>query len=118
MDCHARNCIIRALFLLSRRPIHVLASMVTPDPSDKLALPSRTQGNPDARVTLVVYAGFQCPYSRRFVCGALARPDTEYIKSGKISFTEYFSMIDEGQIGELHRSAHSRTTTSNCTSPM
>ncbi|MCI0475383.1 MAG: DsbA family protein [Anaerolineales bacterium] len=67
----------------------------------------RTQGNPDARVTLVVYADFQCPYSRQFARQVLPRLVADYIAPGKISFTyKYFPVLDEGRIGESHWAAY------------
>ena len=88
-------------------PIHALAPTVTLDPVRKLPPPGRTLGNPDARVTLVVYADFQCPYSRQFAREVLPRLDAEYITPGKISFIyKYFPVIDEGRIGESHWAAY------------
>jgi protein-disulfide isomerase len=80
---------------------------ITADSARKLPPPGRTQGDPDARVTLVVYADFQCPYSRQFAQEMLPRLEDEYIKTGKISFTyKYFAVIDEGRIGESHWAAY------------
>jgi len=67
----------------------------------------RTQGNPEARVTLVVYADFQCPYSRQFARAVLPRLIADYGAPGKISFTyKYFPVLDEGRIGESHWAAY------------
>lgn len=89
------------------------AGMTTPTP---IATPTltptfvrvgRMQGNPNARVTLVVYADFQCPYSRQFAQQVLPRLMNDYILPGKISFTyKYFPVIDEGYIGESHWAAY------------
>lgn len=66
----------------------------------------RTQGNPDARVTLVVYADFQCPYSRQFAQQVLPRLLNDYIVPGKISFTyKYFPVLDDDRVGESHWAA-------------
>jgi protein-disulfide isomerase len=88
-------------------PTRTPQPIFTRDPARKLPPPGRTLGNPDARVTLVVYADFQCPYSRQFAREALPRLAAEYIQSGKISFTyKYFPVIDEGRIGESHWAAY------------
>ena len=129
-------------------PTRTPLPLLTLAPRTQFPLPGRTQGNPDARVTLVVYADFQCPYSQQFAREMLPRLADEYITSGKISFTlKYFPVIDEGRFGESHwaayvagcandqgssgsitinctpnsaaqTSAHSRAITSNCTPPM
>lgn len=56
--------------------------------------------------TLVVYADFQCPYSRQFAHQVLPRLMNDYIVPGKISFTyKYFPVIDDGRVGESHWAA-------------
>ena len=78
-----------------------------PTPARTFAPVGRMQGNPDARVTLVVYADFQCPYSRQFAQQVLPRLIADYIAPGKVSFTyKYFPVIDEGRIGESHWAAY------------
>lgn len=80
---------------------------LAPTPVPTFVRVGRTQGNPDARVTLVVYADFQCPYSRQFVYDVLPRLMKDYILPGKISFTyKYFPVIDEDRIGESHWAAY------------
>lgn len=77
-----------------------------PTPAPTFVRVGRTQGNPNARVTLVVYADFQCPYSRQFAQQVLPRLMNDYIVPGKISFTyKYFPVIDDGQVGESHWAA-------------
>ncbi|MCX7839139.1 MAG: DsbA family protein [Anaerolineae bacterium] len=77
-----------------------------PTPAPSFVRIGRTQGNPNARVTLVVYADFQCPYSRQFAQQVLPRLMNDYIVPGKISFTyKYFPVIDDGQVGESHWAA-------------
>jgi protein-disulfide isomerase len=93
----------RAALTPTRTPL----ARLTPDPARKLPPPGRTKGNPDAPVTLVVYADFQCPYSRQFAREVLPRLDDEYLKPGKTSFTyKYFPVIDQGRIGESHWAAY------------
>lgn len=77
-----------------------------PTPAPTFVRVGRTQGNPNARVTLVVYADFQCPYSRQFAHQVLPRSMNDYIVPGKISFTyKYFPVIDDGRVGESHWAA-------------
>ncbi len=88
-------------------PTRASQPLSTRDPAHKLPLPGRTLGNPNTRVTLVVYADFQCPYSRQFAREVLPRLAKEYIQPGEISFTyKYFPVIDEGRIGESHWAAY------------
>jgi protein-disulfide isomerase len=79
---------------------------LAPTPVPTFVRLGRTQGNPNARVTLVVYADFQCPYSRQFAQQVLPRLLRDYIVPGKISFTyKYFPVIDDGRVGESHWAA-------------
>lgn len=78
-----------------------------PTPAPPFAPMGRMLGNPNARVTLVVYADFQCPHSRQFARAVLPRLRADYIAPGKISFTyKYFPVLDEGRIGESHWAAY------------
>lgn len=77
-----------------------------PTPAPTFVRVGRTQGNPNARVTLVVYADFQCPYSRQFAQQVLPRLLNDYIVPGKISFTyKYFPVLDDDRVGESHWAA-------------
>lgn len=77
-----------------------------PIPAPTFVRVGRTQGNPNARVTLVVYADFQCPYSRQFAQQVLPRLMNDYIVPGKISFTyKYFPVLDDDRVGESHWAA-------------
>lgn len=104
MSCRAADPVVAPT---APSPTRVARLTITPDPARRLPLPGRTRGNSAARVTLVVYADFQCPYSRQFAEEVLPRVDAEYIKTDKISFTyKYFPVIDEGRIGESHWAAY------------
>ncbi len=88
-------------------PTRVPKPTVTLDPSRKLSPLGRTIGNSEAKVTLVVYSDFQCPYSRQYALDVEPRINDDYIKTGKISYTyKYFPVIDEGRIGESHWAAY------------
>lgn len=43
-------------------------------------------GNPKAKVTLVEFSDFQCPFCRAFWSGAFQQIKTEYIDTGKVRF--------------------------------
>ncbi len=79
----------------------------TPVPPTAIKTIGRTQGNPDAKVTLVVYADFQCPYSRRYWRDLEPQIEEAYVQTGKISYTyKYFPVIDGDRIGESHWAAY------------
>lgn len=43
-------------------------------------------GNPKAKVTLIEFSDFQCPFCRSFWSGALQQIKSEYIDTGKVRF--------------------------------
>lgn len=88
-------------------PTPTPAPTATPVPPTAIKTIGRTKGNPDAKVTLVVYADFQCPYSRRYWHDLEPQIEEAYIKTGKISYTyKYFPVIDGDRIGESHWAAY------------
>lgn len=75
--------------------------------SDVVVTLGRTKGNPSAKVTLVVYADFQCPFSRQYWRDIEQRILEEYVQTGKVSYTyKYFPVIDGDRIGESHWAAY------------
>ena len=42
------------------------------------------KGNKDAKVTIIEFSDFQCPFCERFVSGALPQIEENYIKTGKV----------------------------------
>ena len=44
------------------------------------------KGNPDAKVTIVEFSDFQCPFCKRFVDQTLPSLEKEYIDTGKVKF--------------------------------
>lgn len=44
------------------------------------------KGNPNAKVLMVEFSDFQCPFSKRFYQGAFPKIDAEYISTGKVKF--------------------------------
>ncbi len=68
---------------------------------------SRTLGDPNAKIALVEYGDFQCPYCRQFALDAERRIADAYVKTGKASLTyKYLPILDPGpQDGESHWAA-------------
>ncbi|MBU2541924.1 MAG: DsbA family protein [Candidatus Omnitrophica bacterium] len=44
------------------------------------------KGSPDAKVLMVEFSDFQCPFSKRFYQNAFLRIEKEYISTGKVKF--------------------------------
>ncbi|HMN14152.1 MAG TPA: thioredoxin domain-containing protein [Bellilinea sp.] len=56
----------------------------------------KSQGDPDALVTVIEYADFQCPYCGRFAAGPARQLEEEYVKTGKIRFVfRHFAFIGQ-----------------------
>lgn len=103
-----RQILLMALLLCTSACAGIATPTRTPapTPAPTFVRVGRTQGNPNARVTLVVYADFQCPYSRQFAQQVLPRLLNDYIVPGKISFTyKYFPVLDDDRVGESHWAA-------------
>ncbi len=49
-------------------------------------LPDHILGNPDAKVTIVEYASFTCPFCARFHVDTLKKFKTNYVDTGKVRF--------------------------------
>lgn len=80
---------------------------ITPDPANTPPPPGRTIGAPNAKVSLVVYADFQDPYSKQYYRDTEAQLLNDYVKTNKISYTyKYFPVIDQDRIGESHWAAY------------
>lgn len=79
----------------------------TPVPPSAIKTIGRTKGNPDAKVTLVLYADFQCPFSRQYWRDIEPMVERDFVETGKISYTyKYFPVIDGDRLGESHWSAY------------
>ncbi|MDP2660178.1 MAG: thioredoxin domain-containing protein, partial [Dehalococcoidia bacterium] len=48
---------------------------------------SATKGNPDAKVTVVEYSDFQCPFCAQFALQTFPSVDQTYIQTGKVKWT-------------------------------
>jgi protein-disulfide isomerase len=45
-----------------------------------------SQGNPDAKVTVIEYSDYECPFCSKFYSESYGKLKTEYIDTGKINF--------------------------------
>ena len=53
---------------------------------DPVSASDETQGSPDAKVTVIVYADYQCPFCERFFNDAEKTIADKYIPTGKVRF--------------------------------
>ena len=80
---------------------------ITPNPLNTPTPPGRTIGNVNSKVSLVLYADFQDPYSKQYYRDTEEQLLNDYVKTGKISYTyKYFPVIDQDRIGESHWAAY------------
>ena len=54
-----------------------------PPPPSQMA-PDKSKGDPNAPVTVVVYADFQCPWCKRFTLGPERQLEEEYVSQGLV----------------------------------
>lgn len=88
-------------------PTRTRLPTITPNPSETPLPPGRTIGNVNAKVSLVLYADFQDPYSKQFYRDTEEQLLNDYVRTGKISYTyKYFPVIDQDRIGESHWAAY------------
>ena len=88
-------------------PTRTRPPTITPDPNKPSTPPGRTIGNVDSKVSLVLYADFQDPYSKQYYRDTEEQLIDDYVKTGKISYTyKYFPVIDQDRIGESHWAAY------------
>ena len=71
--------------------------------------PQRVKGNRNARVTIVEFSDFECPYCRKFAEETLAQIDRDYVQTGKVryAFRNY-------PIGALHKDAFKAAEAAGC----
>lgn len=80
------------------RPRPDLAAAKMPEPGTRkvkgvTAGRSAIKGDSKAKVLIVEFSDFQCPFSRRFFQGVLPRIEKEYISTGKVKFAyRYFPL--------------------------
>ncbi len=57
---------------------------LTADQIAKLPADSPTVGSPDAKITVVEFSDFQCPYCEKFFTNTLSSIQEDYVKTGKV----------------------------------
>ncbi len=88
-------------------PTRTRLPTITPNPLETPPPLGRTIGNINSKVSLVLYADFQDPYSKQFYRDTEEQLLNDYVKTGKISYTyKYFPVIDQDRIGESHWAAY------------
>jgi protein-disulfide isomerase len=67
------------------------------------------KGEKDAKVTLVEFSDFQCPFCGRHVRETIPQLDTEYIKTGKIKY-----VFKDFPLESIHKNAFKASEAANC----
>jgi protein-disulfide isomerase len=74
---------------------------VKPLPSEPLSLKGAAlQGSPEAKVVIIEYSDFQCPYCGRFARDTLPKLEKDYIEQGKVQLA-----FREFPLESIHKSA-------------
>ncbi|HSL22499.1 MAG TPA: DsbA family protein [Vicinamibacterales bacterium] len=68
-----------------------------------------SKGRPDARVTMIEFSDFQCPFCGRHVRETMPRIDREYIQTGKVRY-----VFRDFPIESLHPQAPKAHEAANC----
>jgi protein-disulfide isomerase len=68
-----------------------------------------TKGNKDARVTLVEFTDYQCPFCSRHFRDAMPQIDNDYVKTGKIRY-----VLREFPLESIHPLAFKAAEAANC----
>lgn len=79
--------------------------VVTPKPSVRV---DRIKGNPAAKVTIVEYSDFQCPYCGVYATEVYPKLDDRYIKTGKVRYVFRAVVLPQ------HRQAQKATEAAEC----
>jgi protein-disulfide isomerase len=72
------------------------AAPARPAPPEKISIAARPfRGDENARIVLVEFSDYQCPFCGRFFRDALPQIDREYIKTGKIKYVFNHMPLEE-----------------------
>lgn len=95
---------LAAVLALAAAGILALVSLAgTPasPPSAASSVPAQgsTKGSPEAKVTVVEYSDFQCPYCARFALDTFPRLEEAYVKTGKVRWVfRHFAFLGQESI--------------------
>ncbi len=67
------------------------------------------KGKKDAKITLVEFSDFQCPFCGRHVRDTIPQLDTEYIKTGKVKY-----VFKDFPLESIHKNAFGAAEAANC----
>jgi protein-disulfide isomerase len=68
-----------------------------------------TKGNKDAKVTLVEFTDYQCPFCSRYFRDTMPQIDNDYVKTGKIQY-----VLREFPLESIHPLAFKAAEAANC----
>lgn len=67
------------------------------------------KGSPNAKVKMIEFADFECPYCRMFALDILPKIDAEYIQTGKVFF-----IFKHNPLTSIHQNAYTAATIAEC----
>ncbi len=68
-----------------------------------------TKGKPDAKLVLVEFSDYQCPFCQRSFQGVLTQVDKDYIQTGKLKY-----VFQDFPLEELHNNAFKAAEAAHC----
>lgn len=98
--------------LLQARPVAAAGSGAAPTQAQNIVLTtegSAFKGNKDAKVTLIEFTDYQCPFCSRYTKDTFPEIDKEYIKSGKIRY-----VLREFPLESIHPLAFKAAEAAHC----
>jgi len=75
------------VFLFISQQLKPIAGIVPATPASRSSVDRNSQGDPKARVQIVEFSDFQCPYCKQFYTGTEPALEEYFVKTGKILFT-------------------------------
>jgi protein-disulfide isomerase len=92
----------------------LLGSRGAPAPSEPASVvlnidKSPFKGNKDAKITLIEFSDFQCPFCGRHVRDTVPQLESEYIKTGKVKY-----VFKDFPLESIHKNAFKASEAANC----